>query len=316
MNSKIKIKIFLPAAAFIAALAADKLIPDKLTVYGTKYWAPLLMAASVVFIIMALASLKYRSILDYLNEKAPLIAAAVFILLLWEIATAKFQLLPLPYFPAPGQVIDAAFTDWKMLLLSAVYSLRLLSLGYFLGAFLGLITGTMIGWSKSMSYWLTPFQRIIGPIPATAWIPIAMTVFPTSFAASVFIITLAVWFPVTVMTGSGIANVRKSYFEVAETLGAGKLYLIFKVALPSALPNIFTGLFMGLGMSFVTLIVAEMLGVKAGLGWYINWAQGWAEYKKVYASLAVMALMFSTIITLLFKVRDRILIWQRGLIKW
>ncbi len=69
-------------------------------------------------------------------------------------------------------------------------------------------------------------------------------------------------------------------------------------------------------MAFVTLIVGEMLGVKAGLGWFITWAQGWAEYGKVYAALLVMAVLFSGIITLLFSVRDKVLVWQKGLIKW
>jgi len=64
------------------------------------------------------------------------------------------------------------------------------------------------------------------------------------------------------------------------------------------------------------LIVAETVGVRAGLGWYVGWAQGWAEYAKVYAALVIMAAFFSTIMTLLFKIRDRILVWQKGTIKW
>jgi NitT/TauT family transport system permease protein len=85
---------------------------------------------------------------------------------------------------------------------------------------------------------------------------------------------------------------------------------------PAALPNIFIGLFMGLGASFLTLVVAETVGVKSGLGWYVSWAQGWAEYGKVFAALVIMAAFFSTIMTALFKVRDRMLVWQKGVIKW
>ena len=81
-------------------------------------------------------------------------------------------------------------------------------------------------------------------------------------------------------------------------------------------PYRFIGLFMGLGTSFLTLIVAETVGVKSGLGWYVSWAQGWAEYGKVYAALVIMAAFFSTIMTMLFKVRDRVLVWQKGVIKW
>ena len=173
-----------------------------------------------------------------------------------------------------------------------------------------------MGWSPRFNYWLTPLLRFIGPIPATAWIPLVMVIFPTSFIASIFLIALSSWFPITVMTWSGISNVNKSYYEVARTLGADESYLITKVALPAAMPSIFVGLFMGLGTAFVTLVVGEMLGVRAGLGWYIQWAQGWGEYVKVYAALIIMAILFSSIITLLFKFKDKILVWQKGLIKW
>src|SRR5436309_3520441 len=130
------------------------------------------------------------------------------------------------------------------------------------------------------------------------------------------LIALAVWFPVTMLTASGISNTRASYLDVARTLGANQRYLIFRVAIPAALPSIFVGLFMGLGASFLTLVVAESVGVKSGLGWYVSWAQGWAEYGKVYAALIIMAAFFSTIMTLLFKIRDRMLVWQKGVIKW
>ena len=123
-----------------------------------------------------------------------------------------------------------------------------------------------------------------------------------------------IWSVVTL--SPSIANTRASYLDVARTLGAKPGYLIFRVAIPAAMPSIFIGLFMGLGTSFLTLVVAESVGVKSGLGWYVSWAQGWAKYGKVYAALVIMAAFFSTIMTLLFKLRDRMLVWQKGMIRW
>ena len=161
-----------------------------------------------------------------------------------------------------------------------------------------------------------PLLKVVGPIPATAWIPLALVLSPSAVLSSAALIALAVWFPVTMLTASGISNTRASYLDVARTLGAGPRYLIFRVAIPAALPNIFIGLFMGLGASFLTLVVAESVGVKSGLGWYVSWAQGWAEYGTVFTALIIMAAFFSTIMTVLFKLRDRVLVWQKGVIKW
>jgi NitT/TauT family transport system permease protein len=63
-------------------------------------------------------------------------------------------------------------------------------------------------------------------------------------------------------------------------------------------------------------MTAEMLGVKYGIGWYINWQREVLGYANVYAGLITIAVTFSLIITLLFKVRDRLLSWQKGFIKW
>jgi len=213
-------------------------------------------------------------------------------------------------------VLQSLINDRALLFDSTWHSLWLLLRGYALGVVIALITGICIGWFPHARYWGMPLLKVIGPVPATAWVPLAMVLSPSVTLSSVGLVALAVWFPVTMLTTSGIANVRLSYLDVARTLGAGRLYLIFRVALPSALPHIFLGLFTGLTASFLTLIVAETVGVKAGLGWYLLMQKGHAEYAKVYATLIIMAVFFSTIMTLLFRTRDRVLKWQKGVLKW
>lgn len=252
----------------------------------------------------------------WLAHMSPIIAAAVLTLCAWDVITTGFRLLPLPYFPGPAAVLQSLLDDRRLLFDSTWHSLILLLGGYALGVAVALVTGVCIGWSAHARYWGMPLLKIVGPVPATAWIPLAMVVSPSAVLSAVGLIALAVWFPVTMLTASGISNTRASYLDVARTLGANRTYLIFRVAIPAAMPSIFIGLFMGLGASFLTLVVAETVGVKSGLGWYVSWAQGWAEYGKVYAALFIMAAFFSTIMTLLFKVRDKVLVWQKGTIKW
>lgn len=257
-----------------------------------------------------------KPIRNWLRSTGPIFAAGLVMLAIWETITSGFRLLPMPYFPGPPGVLQSMINDWKLILESAWHSLLLLSGGYAAGVTVALVTGVCIGWFTPARYWGMPVLKIVGPIPATAWIPLAMVLAPSSTVAAVSIIGLAVWFPVTMLTISGVANTKASYLDVARTLGANQTYLVFRVVIPAAMPSIFIGLFMGLGSSFLTLIVAETVGVKAGLGWYIDWARGWAEYGKVYGALVVMAAFFSTIMTLLFKLRDRVLVWQKGTIKW
>jgi NitT/TauT family transport system permease protein len=251
-----------------------------------------------------------------LQARAPWLLALGLFLSLWEVATAKFAWLPLPFFPPPQAIIEVYTDDLPKLLDSVVASVKLQLGGYAIGAAVGFLTGVSIGWSRSVGYWVHPVLRFIGPLPATAWLPFAFFTFPSSWSASTFLIALATGFPVTVLTWSGVASVNNAYYDVARTLGAKPSFLVLKVAIPAALPHVFVGLFMGLGSSFAVLVVAEMIGVKAGLGWYLQWAQGWAAYSNMYAALIVMSLLCSGAITLLFKTRDRLLVWQKGVVKW
>jgi len=251
-----------------------------------------------------------------LRESGPIIAAALLLLTFWEIITTGVRLLPLPYFPSPARVIQSMMDDRIMIWDSTWHSLLLLIGGYALGVCAGVFSGVCIGWYSTVRYWGMPVLKVVGPIPATAWIPLALVVSPSATMSATCLIALAVWFPVTMLTASGISNTRVSYLDVARTLGARPGFLIFRVAIPAAMPNIFIGLFMGLGSAFLTLVVAETVGVKSGLGWYLSWAREWAEYGKVYAALVIMAVFFSSIMSLLFKVRDRVLVWQKGVIKW
>jgi NitT/TauT family transport system permease protein len=272
-----------------------------------------LLVLSVVAAILALLWPTFRS---WMQRMSPLFAATALFLACWELITSVLRWLPLPYFPGPAGVLRSLVKDWEVLFDSTWHSLVLLLGGYVLGVAAGLFSGVCIGWSPQVRYWGMPVLKIVGPIPATAWIPLAMVLSPSPVLSAVALIALAVWFPVTMLTASGISNTRTSYLDVARTLGGNRRYLIFRVAIPAAMPSIFIGLFMGLGASFLTLVVAETVGVKSGLGWYLGWAQGWAEYGKVYAALVIMAAFFSTLMTVLFKIRDRVLAWQKGVIKW
>ena len=300
--------------AIATALAVHRLAARQEPPGETHLYTYLLCGLLVVSIVAVALQTLWSS--GWMRGACPLIAAAVLFLAGWEMATSGFRWLPMPYFPSPAAVLQSLVTDRDLLFDSTCHSLLLLLCGYALGVTVGLFSGVCIGWSRQVRYWGMPLLKIVGPIPATAWIPLAMVLSPSAMVSAMALIALAVWFPVTMLTASGVSNTRAAYLDVARTLGAGRAFLIFRVAIPAALPSIFIGLFMGLGASFLTLVVAETVGVKSGLGWYVSWAQGWAEYRKVYAALLIMAAFFSTIMTALFKVRDRVLVWQKGVIKW
>lgn len=309
---------WLPVLSIILAIAVEVMVGNAGKHATTKYpyFLYLLVIFFIIFTVITLLSYFNVKAKLWLKERDLFIAATVLFFNVLNIVTKKFGLLPVIYFPSLDKIVSVIVEDRAFLATCLASSAKLLFTGYFFGAIAGFTTGIAVGFSNVAGYWINPLIRVLGPIPPTAWIPIVLISFPTTFSASAFLIALAVWFPTTVMTGSGILNVQNAYFEVSSTLGAGKYYQIFKVGVPASMPHMFIGLFNGTCASFITLMTAEMLGVKNGIGWYINWQKEMMAYANVYAGLIVIAVTFSILITLLFKVRDHVLVWQKGVIKW
>jgi NitT/TauT family transport system permease protein len=311
-------RVLVPLGALAVDLLVHTLVPTNpgYRVKELPHFTGFLYVLIAVLGVYAVVSVFNRKQREKLVYKSWFFGAAFLLLGLYNLITIKLELIPSLYFPAPERIVQVFMTDWFFIGQCLVYSLRLLLGGFFLGAFLGVLTGTLIGWSQRWNYWIMPCIRIVGPIPSTAWIPVALVVFTRATDAALFLIALGVWFPTTVLTSSGILNVRKSYFEVSSTLGAGTLRNVLSIALPAAAPNIFAGLFNGTSSSFLTLMAAEMIGCKFGIGWYINWQRETMAYSQVYAALIVIALTFSLLINIQFRIRNRVLSWQKGTIRW
>lgn len=311
-------KLILPIIAVILSILVYYGFEDngkqKVTKYP--YFVYFLLAFAGIYVIFLIVSVFAKKLHKKMIYKAPLYTGIVVFLALIEFLTAKTTILPTLYFPSLDRVFGLLFEQKLFLLQNLWSSLKLLIIGFAWGAVVGFITGVALGYWKPVGYWLNPVTKIVGPIPTTAWIPLALSVFPTTHGANVFLIAFAVWFPVTLMTSSGIQSTSNVYFEVSSTLGAGTLFKIFRVAIPSAMPSIFLGVFYGTVSSFTTLMAVEMNGNSSGIGWYINWQKQVMMYDGVYAGLIVIAILCSAILTLLFKVRDKILVWQKGVIRW
>jgi len=306
----------LAASAWLSFAAITYYLPDEGDFGRGPELAIFSAALASLLVLASLGGLLNRAFANRARRFLPWSLALGLFFIVWQVFSAKTGILPQPFFPPPHALLEVFTDDYARLFQSVAASLKLELLGFAFGASFGFLIGVGLGWSRTFGYWVHPVMRFIGPLPSIAWLPIAFFAFPSSWSASIFLIGLTTGFPVAVLTWSGVASVNTAYYDVARTLGANQRFLVLKVAIPAALPHVFVGLFMGLGASFAVLVTAEMMGVKAGLGFYLQWAQGWAAYANMYAALVVMALMCSGLITLLFKVRDRVLSYQKGDVKW
>ena len=94
-------------------------------------------------------------------------------------STAKLGLLPLPFFAAAAGLLEVYHRRLAAARRSLLHSLRLLALGYLLGAARRLPRPAWRSAGRAASATGShPILRFIGPLPATAWLPLAFFVFP------------------------------------------------------------------------------------------------------------------------------------------
>jgi NitT/TauT family transport system permease protein len=177
--------------------------------------------------------------------------------------------------PSPAQVIAAA---WELLnsdkLLSHLTaSLSRVFSGFFIAAAVGIVLGLLLGRSRFAENVLLPPLEMLRPIPAVAWIPLAILMFPSSELSMVFITFIGALFPILLNTIHGVETVDPRLVASARSLGSKRYALFTEVILPAAAPSIFTGLAIGMGTAWFCLVTAEMIAGQFGIGYYT-----WASY--------------------------------------
>lgn len=195
---------------------------------------------------------------------------------LWQWASSRHVDLGLVTFqsvPAPTDVFDAAaalLASPKLVLHLKASMLRVFA-GFTAALFAGVGLGLVIGRSRLLEDLLLPPLEMLRPIPAVAWIPLAILMFPSSELSMVFVTFIGALFPILLNTVHGVDGVDPRLVASSRSLGAGRRAIFAEVILPAAAPSIVTGLSIGMGTAWFCLVTAEMISGQFGIG-YFTWA--------------------------------------------
>ena len=118
-----------------------------------------------MYLIFYIASFARPALREKLEYKALFYAGAALFFNILNLLTVKFAVLPVLYFPSLDRVFGVLVEDSTFLAKCLAYSARLLLIGWFCGALVGMLTGIAIGFSKTFSYWVQPLVRVLGQSP-------------------------------------------------------------------------------------------------------------------------------------------------------
>jgi NitT/TauT family transport system permease protein len=214
---------------------------------------------------------------------------------LWQLAsTQKWSFVfRFENVPAPTDVA-AAFSELYRAPKFAAHvgnSLRRIFLGFSVASVLAVLLGLLIGRFRLAAESLFPPLEILRPIPAVAWIPLAILLFASGEQSMVFITFIGAFFPILLNTIHGVEGVDRRLVYASLTLGAGPLDVFREVILPGALPSIVTGLSIGMGTSWFSLVTAEMISGQFGIGYYTWEAYTLQQYPKIVLGMVTIGLL-------------------------
>ncbi|MEX7479463.1 ABC transporter permease, partial [Acinetobacter baumannii] len=213
-----------------------------------------------------------RSYPAHLKNYAIAFTSIVFWIAVWQgLAQFKVNLgfVNFSNVPTPLDVIHALWTFFQ---LSTAFehvesSVFRVVVGFVLAALIGVGIGLLAGRYQKLAAFLMPPLEVLRPIPAVAWIPLAILIFPSSEASMIFITFIGALFPILLNTVHGVGAVDPRLVASAKSLGASDLAIIYEVIIPGALPNIITGLSIGMGTCWFCLVTAEMISGQHGIGY-------------------------------------------------
>ncbi|MEN9888378.1 MAG: hypothetical protein RL559_415 [Pseudomonadota bacterium] len=193
----------------------------------------------------------------------------------------------------------------------ALGTLERMVLGWLLASLAGVALGAVIGMSATVRAWVQPTLEFIRPLPASAVIPLAISVFGLSPAMVLSVVAFGAMWPVLLATVHGLAHVEPRLREVANALQMGHLAFVWKMGLPSALPDILAGMRLSMTVSLIVSIVGEMIASQSGLGQAILLAARSFRASELFAGIVLLGLIGFASNALLAQAERRLLRWQR-----
>jgi len=195
--------------------------------------------------------------------------------------------------PSPTEVLEAfvALVRSGKLAPHLLSSLMRVFAGYAIAAATGIVLGLAIARLKLAEDVFLPPLEILRPIPAVAWIPLAILMFPSAEVSMIFITFTGALFPILLNTIHGVEGIDQRLVSSARSLGARRGAILWEVIIPGALPSIITGLAIGMGTSWFCLVTAEMISGQFGIGYYT-----WESYTlQNYADIIVGMLVIGAL---------------------
>jgi sulfonate transport system permease protein len=237
----------------------------------------------------------------------------ILIVIIWQLA-AQFGFLSTRILPAPFDVLKVGvqLASSGELYHHFLASFKRAITGLLIGGSIGFFLGFVTGLSRLAQNLLDSTIQMVRNVPLLAVVPLVILWFGIGEGGKIFLVSLAVFFPIYLNTFHGLRSVDKDLIEMGRTYGLSRFALFREVIFPGALPSILVGLRMSLGYMWLFLVVAETISANEGIGYMTMNAREFLQTDVMVLGIAIYALLGKSSDVLAGLLERHCLKWHKG----
>jgi len=165
--------------------------------------------------------------------------------------------------------------------------------GLLIAIIVGVLFGMVMGFSKVMREGLYPLLVGFNAIPKATVVPIVALMFVGQHDLNTVLIAFMIsFFPIAVSVSIGLSTLEPEYRDILRSLGASKLTIFWKIALPKTLPEFFGALKVAVTLAFIGTNLMEIVSPHGrGLGALFDSGKTNSDYPLMFAVLIALAVL-------------------------
>ena len=188
--------------------------------------------------------------------------------------------------------LGPSFWKYKMLFFSFGWdTLWRTVAGLLISIVVGVALGMIMGFSKLLQEGLYPLLIGFNAIPKATIVPILSLIFIGQHDFNTVLIAFLIsFFPIAVSVSIGLSTLEPEYRDILRALGASKLKIFWKIALPKTLPEFFGALKVAVTLAFIGTNLMEIVSPHGrGLGALFDSGKTNSDYPLMFSVLIALA---------------------------
>ena len=219
----------------------------------------------------------------------PLLAIVAF-LALWELLVWANG-WPNYVMASPSDLPAAFARFWSLFLQMGWQTLWRTIAGLLLAVAFGLLLGMVMGFSRIARDGLYPLLVGFNAVPKATLVPVISLLFIGQHDFNTVLMAFLIsFFPIAVSVGIGLSTLEPEYRDILRALGASRVTIFRKIALPKTLPEFFGALKVAVTLAFIGTNLVEIISPHGrGLGALFQSGATNGDYPLMFAVLIALA---------------------------